>query len=335
MEPVLAAVDIGGTKVTASVARREGILAKVYQPTVRTGDIRALPRQVDYLLGYACERVKVDKTSIKALGISTCSPFKKKNGYLSLLCPNICGGLAKERGILPNDWIEVPLEEELRKHFRKVKIGNDCVTAVAAERIFGAGQGEKNMIYVTWSTGIGAGAYVGGKLLLGKNSNAMHLGHTFISWVDEGQPQCGCGDYGHLEAFAAGPALEREYGEPPVEAFRKYREGEPRAMAVIGKAVRIFARGLANATSLLDPALIVIGGSVARDWDVLEPLIKHEYYSCFPPLTEGVRIVRSALDRFLGDIAALSLVMPKKWIELWKVERPWENPPDTVNLDAS
>jgi glucokinase len=338
--PVLAAVDIGGTKVTASISNADGILAKVYQETVKTGDNTALPIQVDGMISAVCRLAGVKKAEVNALGVSTCSPFERRDGKLVLVSPNLCGGLTKDRHILPNRWMDIPLDAELRKHYPETVIGNDCITAVVAERLFGAGIGEDNLLYVTWSTGIGAGAYVDGHLLCGKNANALHLGHTFITTENHRQPACGCGDRGHLEAFAAGPAIARDFAEAtgdriaPVEVFRLYRQGNKTARGIIQRAARIFARGLVNATALLDTRLIVLGGSVIKDWDVLEPLVQEEFASAFPPLTKGVTITLSRLSQYLGDIAALSLVMPESWIPVWKAEKPWEKTPKAVKLET-
>jgi glucokinase len=338
--PVLAGVDIGGTKVSACISSADGILAKVHQETVKAGDNTALPAQVERIIAAVCRIGGVEKESIGALGVSTCSPFERRDGKLVLVSPNLCGGLAKDRRILPNRWTNIPLEAELRKHCPELAIGNDCITAVVAERLFGAGMGEDNLLYVTWSTGIGAGAYVDGHLLRGKNANALHLGHTFLATNDRHQPACGCGDRGHLEAFAAGPAIARDFAEargeriPPVEIFQLYRQGDKTAREIIRRAARIFARGLVNATALLDTRMIVLGGSVTKDWDVLEPLVQEEYTSAFPPLTRGVTIKLSPLNQYLGDIAALSLVMPESWIPVWQVEKPWETAPKAVKLET-
>jgi glucokinase len=326
-EELLAAVDIGGTKITASVSSRRGVLARVYQATRKRGDDRTIPRQVQFLLGEACRGAGLHRRGITAVGISTCSPFEKKGEHLLVAAPNICGGLARQRGLLPNDWTGIPLQEELTGRYPTLRIGNDAITAAVAERLFGAGRGEDNLIYVTWSTGIGGGAFVDGHLLTGKHSNAMHLGHIVMNWDYEGQPQCGCGGWAHLEALAAGPAIEREYGAPPKEVFQRYRAGEPKAAEVVRRVATIFARGLHSAVCLLDSRLIIVGGSVAKNWDVLEPLVSAEFHSTFTPLTGGVLFKRSELDEYLGDLAGLSLVMPEAWIEQWQGQRPWERAP--------
>ncbi len=323
----LAGVDVGGTKVTASVAGERGILAKVYQETRKRGEPEAVPEQVDSLVRQACAHAGVDPGAVRALGISTCSPFERRDGRLAVIAPNLCGGLSGGATDLPNHWTAIPLERELAPRYARLAIGNDCITAAVAERLFGTAQGEDDFVYVTWSTGIGAGAYVNGHLLLGKNSNAVHLGHVFLSRGDGPEPLCGCGTAGHLEAYASGSALARETGAPPADLFRRCREGDGAAAQAVRQAARDFARGLASAAALLDPALIVIGGSVAGNWDVLQPLVEQEFYAAFPALTRGVRLQPTVLGSHLGDLASLSLVMPPEWVPRWQAEQPWRRAP--------
>jgi hypothetical protein len=70
---------------------------------------------------------------------------------------------------------------------------------------------------------------------------------------------------------------------------------------------------------------------VTKDWDVLDPLVREEFYRAFPPLTRGVEIRRSALERYLGDIAALSLIMPPDWIARWQKTEPWRKAPEALH----
>ena len=326
-----AAVDIGGTKITVSLANREKILAKVYQPVQLEGDIKTIPQQLDLLIRYLCDLKGISKDEINAVGIGSCGPFKKKNGHIFLVAPNLCGGLTQGRGVIPNDWIEIPLEEELSKIYHRLVIDNDAIAATIAERLFGAGKGEDDLVYVTWSTGIGSGAYVNGRLIKGKNGNAPHLGHIYL--VEDG-PTCGCGNFGDMEALVSGVAIARDYGGTTEEVFSAYRRGDTRAKEIIQKAAKYFARGLASINAILDTKVFVLGGSVfMNNIDILTPLIENEFYRSFPALSNGVEIRRSALDTYLGDLAALSLVMPDDWIKVWQDKKPWEHAPKKIVLE--
>lgn len=329
--PYITAVDIGGTKITASLADKEGILAKVYQPVQLEGDNTAIPKQVDMLITYLCDLRGIHKDEINAVGIGSCGPFKRSGGHIVLVAPNLCGGLARERGVIPNEWTHIPLEEVLSRVYERLVIDNDAIAAATAERLFGAGKGEDDLIYVTWSTGIGSGAYVNGRLIKGKNGNAPHLGHIYL--MEDG-PLCGCGNFGDMEAIVSGVAIARDYGRTTQEVFSAYSKGDTRAEEIIQKAATYFARGLASINAILDTQVIVIGGSVfMNNIDILMPLITREFYRSFPALSEGVTIKPSALQTYLGDLAAFSLVMPADWIVLWQDDKPWEHAPEQIVLE--
>jgi glucokinase len=328
-----AAVDIGATKTTVSVSSRRGILSRVYQLTRKSGDPGTVPRQVDFLICTACAQARIDKRHIGAVGISTASPFEKTDGYLCLAAPNICGGLGQMCKVSENNWRQVPLERDLSDRYPRLRIANDCISAVVAERSFGAGRGEDNLLYVAWSTGVGAGAFVDGHLLTGKNANALHLGHIVMNYHQGDEPACGCGGRAHLETLVAGPAIARDYGTEPPEVFRRCRNGEKRATALIERIAAIMAAGLYSAIALLDSRLVVLGGSVSKNWDLLEPLVADKFYGEFPALTREVVFKRSELDQYLGDMAGLSLVMPDDWIADWQKRKPWQQAPDTTVLE--
>ena len=99
-----AGVDIGGTKITASLSDKNGILVKVYQPTKLEGDYTTLPKQVDFLIGYICDKIGIKKEEIDSVGISTASPFERRGDYRVVISPNLCGGLHQCYGIFQLDF---------------------------------------------------------------------------------------------------------------------------------------------------------------------------------------------------------------------------------------
>ncbi|MEA1926374.1 MAG: ROK family protein [Patescibacteria group bacterium] len=332
MKKYLIGADIGGTNTRVSIASKEKIIIKVVQKTKLEGDEHTVPNQVISLIDIACQRAKVQKEEMLALGTGTAGPFKKRDGLLYTVAPNICGALAKEREVIPNDWKEIPLQKDLNKHYGNLRFDNDCVAAVNAERIFGAGQHKDNFVYATISTGIGGGIVQDGKIMRGKNANAGHLGHIYIA---EDGPQCGCGNYGDFEALCSGTAIARDYGSKTSEkAFIAYRNKEDKAIKIIQRVARNIGRGLASVNAILDTELFIIGGGMfMNNKDILLPLIKKEFYRSFPALSEEVEIIPSPLEDYLGDIGAFSLVIPKDWIEYWRKIKPWTIAPKPIKLD--
>lgn len=319
---VLAALDVGGTKLAATVATADGPLLRLTEPTRTAGPPDTIAVQALALIDAVCAQAGLPAAAITTLGVSSCGPFvRDAAGALALVPPNLCGGLAQADD-LPNDWTSIPLEQTLRRRFAQVEIRNDCVAALVGERCFGAAQDEPNCAYVTWSTGIGFGLCVDGQILHGKHGNAGHAGHMLLSEVSEAL--CGCGNRGDLEGLAAGRNLGNRLGRPLAEVFAAAEAGDAAALAALEEAARWFGRGLYNLVTTLDLNCILVGGSVWRHHaGLLAPRVQAEISTRFAALTAGVRVESAALGDLVTDIGALALVMPPAWIADWRVRQPW------------
>ena len=317
----IGALDIGGTKIAAMVADASGPLARLTQPTAKTGSPRALPEQCVALLEAACRQAGIDAGRLSRVGVGSAGPFERSGGMIGLASPNICGG-GKNDPALPNDWEVVPLEQVLRERFAHVTVDNDCVVALAAERTFGAARDERDCAYVTWSTGIGFGFCVDGHILRGKNGNAGHAGHMLLSEREDAV--CGCGNRGDLEALISGRNVGNRLNISAVELFGSARAGNAEAHEAALQAARWFGRGLYNVTAALDTRLFVIGGSVWTHHGAwLLPVVLRELESHLPALTRDVSLLPAALGGLVADVGALSLVMPAEWVARWRDSKPW------------
>ncbi len=311
MAPV-ACVDIGGTKVAVSVADGQGVRAKVTEPTATVGDRGALAAQIIRLVGQSCANAGVAVAGIAAVGVASCGPFVMADGLIELAAPNICGGLAGKARGLPNDWSTAYLEAPLRQAFGKVRVENDGVGALEAERRWGALQGMEHCAYVTWSTGIGMGVCVDGRILRGKNGNAGHAGHTFVS--DNQDALCGCGNLGDVEGLIAGNAIARRFGSQGYAdasaLLEAARAGDTAALERVEELCRVMGRAIYNLVATLDLQRISMGGSVFwHHRDFLLPRVVAHVQGKLPALTDGVEIVPAGLGTAVGDYAALALVM--------------------------
>jgi glucokinase len=331
-------IDIGGTKIAASVAVEGSMRGRVSEATLKQGSRDALARQVIDLLGRSCEQAGVPPASLAAVGVASCGPFVLHEGLIELAAPNICGGLARKiraealsrkaagfegqgtqevqrpdgtRAGLPNDWISVPLEEPLRQAFANVRIENDGIAALEAERRWGALQGFEHCAYVTWSTGVGVGLCVDGRALRGKHRNAGHAGHMFVS--DNSDALCGCGNLGDLEALVAGSAIATRFGSQgyadAATLMIAASAGDARAVAIIDELCRVMGRALYNLVVTLDLQCISLGGSVFwHHQDYLLSRLQSQISGKLPALTAGVSLVPAGLGNSVGDYAALALV---------------------------
>jgi glucokinase len=312
----VACVDIGGTKVAVNLVDDQGSRAKVTQPTATRGENDALARQIIRMIGESCARADVSVAAIARVGVSSCGPFILNQGLVELAAPNICGGLAGKARGLPNDWQTALLEAPLRDTFAHVRVENDGIGALEAERRWGAlqvnGVPMANCAYVTWSTGIGTGLCVDGHVLRGKNGNAGHAGHLFVS--DNSDALCGCGNVGDVEGLTAGNAIARRFaplGYPDAAAlFVAAYSGDTRAIALIDDLCLVIGRMLYNMIATLDLARISIGGSVYwHHRDYLLPRLRAVVQGKLPALTDACDIVSAGLGERVGDFGALALVV--------------------------
>jgi glucokinase len=178
----------------------------------------------------------------------------------------------------------IPVTEPLREAFgAPVSLLNDCTAAVLGEKRFGAGKGIDNLAYVTLSTGLGGGAIVDGHLLIGKDGNAVEVGHITIA--PDSPLICGCGSPGHWEAHSSGnnipnfaryilteeekSSMIHELTGGDSEAltakilFEAAKAGDAAALRVVDELGKVNAVGFANVVNAYDPELITIGGSIA------------------------------------------------------------------------
>ncbi|MDB5869426.1 MAG: sugar kinase [Polaromonas sp.] len=307
--PPLACVDIGGTKIAVNVVDARGSLGRRVEPTVKQGEPDALARQVLRMIDASCQAAQIDVRDIAAVGVSSCGPFVLNQGLVELATPNICGGLAGAARGLPNDWTTAPLEAPLRAALPGVRVENDAIAALQAERRWGALQGMDHCAYVTWSTGVGVGLCVDGRVLRGKNGNAGHAGHMFVS--DNSDALCGCGNIGDVEGLVAGNALPRRFSAWPDAAsiLIAARAGDASARAIIDEVCQEMGRMLYNLVVTLDLQCISLGGSVFwHHRDYLLPRLQSHINGKLPALTGGFALVPAGLQDRVGDYAALALV---------------------------
>ena len=275
------AVDLGATRVRVCVGSRSGKLTR------RKTMVMRITPGVDAYLGQLVRLVSRTMEGAKVAGVCVASP-----GPLDLR-----RGMIRGTSNLP--YPEVPIVEALQDALgTKVHLVNDANAAALGEWLRGAGRGLRNVFYLTISTGIGGGAVVDGRLLLGKEGNAAEVGHVTID--SKGELTCGCGRKGHWEAYCSGRGIpklanlmagkltepeNRGLSESPLardlahldapEVFKAAAKGDKFAERVVAEVGRLNAIGVANVTDTFDPQLLTIGGGVAlNNPDMVIPPIR-------------------------------------------------------------
>jgi glucokinase len=305
-----ACVDIGGTKVAVSLSASSDapLIGRRSEPTAKTGDNDAVAVQILRMIDEVCAEQGIDAATIDRVGVSSTGPFELHDGKVELATPNICGGIAGPARGLPNNWMTALVEAPLATRFASVRVENDAVAALEAERHWGALKGLDDCAYVTWSTGVGVGLCVDGRALRGKNGNAGHAGHSFV--VDDASGAlCGCGNVGDVEGLIAGNSIARRFGQPAADLFSSAVAGEPHSLEIVDALCRVMGRMLYNLIATLDLQRISLGGSVFwHHRDFLLPRLQAHVEGKLLPLTRGVTLVPAGLGDKVGDYAALALL---------------------------
>lgn len=312
----LAGIDIGGTKCAVTIGKEEekniSILYKEKFPTPKTPE-EAMKKLVD-TLRQMCEAHP--EVSLAAVGISCGSPLDSEKGLI--LCP-------------PNlpDWDHVDVVTPFAETFGvPAAVQNDANACALAEWLWGAGKGTKNMIFLTFGTGLGAGLILNGKLYTGTNDMAGEAGHVRLA---EDGPE-GYGKRGSFEGFCSGGGIAR-HGRQRVKEWLKEgrhtsilkgnrnseeittmdiglaaQEGDELALSILEDTGRMLGRGVAMLMDILNPQKIVIGSIFLRQEKILrepmEAVIEKEALSFTRQVCE---VVPAGLGEELGDYAALSV----------------------------
>jgi len=259
---------------------------------------------------------------LEGIGIASAGPLNIKEG--ALINPTN----------LPFDYVPLtrPISEQLNVPTFLI---NDCAAAVLGERIFGAGKGLDNLVYITIGTGIGGGAIVDGHLLLGKDGNAVEIGHITIDY--EGRLRCGCGKRGHWEAYCSGrnipnyvrmrleeidEELKRQSllfkkikGElsqlSSQDLFEAAKRGDKLSLQLVEEIGVLNAIGFANVINAYDPSLITVGGTVAlKNEELILPLIR-KYVKNYA-VNRLPKIILTPLGENIGIYGGISIVLKLK-----------------------
>lgn len=270
---ILGGVDVGATHLRAAVADAGDPSPPVptaveRRPTPSGVDGTVVARTAADALSTVAAEVGVDPTSLGPIGVGTVGPLDHAAGA-AIDPPNLDG---VER---------LPLRDELidRVGHDHVVVENDAVAGLVGVRA-AMDDPPPNLVYLTLSTGVGAGVAVDDHVLRGRDGNAAEVGHLVVE--PDGR-RCGCGGRGHWEAYAGGaalPDLARETGETtglstdlPLDdaeldapaVFAAADQGDPLAGRVIERLLETTAVGVADLVAAYAPSLVVIGGSLALE----------------------------------------------------------------------
>jgi len=170
---------------------------------------------------------------------------------------------------LPPGWVDDLTRADLGRHFEApVFLANDADLAAVGEAYFGAGRPFDDLVYVTLSTGIGAGAVYDGRVFRGTRSLA-EVGHTIIAIE-----KLMAGEPATAEELGSGTALVREaeaagVAESGRALVQRVEDGDAAAAAVWERTIRAAGIGIVNLAHILGPDAIVIGGGMGLNGELV------------------------------------------------------------------
>jgi glucokinase len=296
-------LDIGGSKLAAALVDPDGRVsarAEVPSPADQGPDamIAAAAKLVNDVQASALSA----GARPVALGVATAGVVKPGTGWIRSAVGTI------------KDWTGVPVGPRLTELTGlPAAVENDVNAMALAEVCCGAAKGARSALVVAAGTGIGGAIVMDGELRRGRTGTAGEIGHIPVQVDDEDEPRiCSCGRTGHLEALAAGPAIETRYasatGQGSVTTLpsigRAGRAGDAVATAVIGTAGAVLGRAIGGLCNVLDPDVVVLaGGVIALGSILLDPLTSALRGETLPGPTD-VTVQVSSLGENAGIVGA-------------------------------
>lgn len=294
--PCLLGIEIGGTKLQLGLGRGDGRLLGLVRD--RIDPARGAPgilSQIEQAIPGLLRAGSVDR--LDAVGVGFGGPVDSRTGRIF-------------RSHQIQGWDDFRLADWIgdRAGTDAMAVRNDADTAALAESRFGAGVGLDPVLYVTIGSGIGGGLVVGGRIYEGTGRAAIELGHLWVP-DEAGEPR-------HLEEIASGWGIERSarlaMGRPEItvpEIAREALEGDAEGRRQLDRAARALAMALAQATTLLAPRRIILGGGVSLLGEDLwlGPVRSHLDRLTFEPLRGTFDLVAAQLGEEVVIHGALAM----------------------------
>ncbi|MGC0272901.1 ROK family protein [Pseudactinotalea sp. Z1739] len=268
---VVLGIDIGGQGIKACLLDAAGeVLERGRTPTPRGGQA-----MLDAAANIGASLVKSHGRPLLAAGIGTAGVVQ--DGVIVAASSSFTG------------WVDTPVRTAMQERFGvPVVVENDVNAFLAGEASLGAVRDHRDVLGIALGTGVGGALWLGGALYGGPQAGAGEVGHM----PGFGADPCTCGQFGHLETLAAGPAIERRYRERggavvtggAAEVARRARAGDGAAVQVFADAGAGVARAALMVAAMLDVVEVVIGGGLAGAADLLGPAID-EALAAEPPVS--------------------------------------------------
>lgn len=286
-------IDIGGSKIITGIIDNNGdhiYSEKQSLPSGTTAD------SLTEIIKNMCDKLAI-KYNFEKIGITIPGLADTKNG-IWVYAP--FSGISN-----------FPIAEKIGGIYKKpVYIENDVNACAVGEKYFGCCKKIDDFIWITVSNGIGGSVFINGNLYTGYSGNAGEFGH--INVLDDTDFVCSCGNYGCVEAVAAGPGIAKRYGGTLTaeEIAMEARNGNNFARNVIYDTGYYIGKALSAAINILNPEMAVFGGGVSQSFDLLEPGIKDALAKhMFKAANKDIKLMQTALSYNAALIGAAAITI--------------------------
>jgi glucokinase len=314
-------IEISGSGARQSVALADlngQILYRIRRPLDYVSDTKTVLDMLDNMLTEAMAPERLCNGRLLRVGIAVSGLVDAAHGVVKTLYH-------------AHGWDDFPLQDYFSERLDvPCIVDNNANAAALAEVRLGRGIGERVVLYVDLGRGIGGALITNGHIYHGVTCTAGEIGHMLVK---EDGPRCSCGGSGHLEAIASARAivstmigLSIEY--PATEAAIKHMtgarterltveqvyllasQGDQVALRVVDQVHKYLGIALANIVHLVNPSMIILGGSVAQAGALLiTPLQERVQQLCLPAAYQALHIVQGSLGTEADLVGAVTLAL--------------------------
>jgi glucokinase len=318
MEKFLCGVDLGGTKLSVGLIHPDGIIhdkVTVYDHVNKNENM--VVEQITGLIRQIISVNGLHETDLQGIGIGFPGHVRYKDGF-TLTTSNLKG------------FKNFPLRHTIAKNFSlPVLLDNDTNAQAYCEYKFGAGRGYESLIFLTISTGIGAGIILNNKLYRGMTGTAGEFGHTIVN--SDNHLICTCGNEGCLMACASGIALPNLFHKKTEQGLKTtlslpddfnyshvdgklikkgFDSGDPVSTAILEECADYIGIGIYNIFQVFNPPVIILGGGLMSWGEIYMNRIRSKFYELARDMIfDKIEIVESEAGCDAGLIGAAALIL--------------------------
>lgn len=306
-------VDVGGQTIKTGVVDQQGnpVQDVSIVPTESEKGAGHFLNQIEQSIHLAIEESNINHKDVKAIGVATPGLMDIPKGIMT-------------HPVNMPALRNIPVRDHVQKKLGKpTAFQNDANAAAFGEFWAGAGQGTRSLVLFTLGTGIGCGIIWDRKIIEGEHSHGSEVGHIVIQAF--GGRMCGCGNTGHLEAYASETALRKimteELQATPAETlqqlvqteglnaralFQAAEKGDALSQKIVQQTAYSLAVGATCMMHTIDPDMVLFGGgmSVAAGPKFLQQIRDYVHQIAFPVPAQNTRIEYASLAEKAGYIGA-------------------------------